>query len=372
MMTVDNSVYNHLSVQILARNPSEQPTSVDGSIAGIFTPEEKEDSALLGTFTADSFLKELIPDQPVPISLNPTEFTPLPVIDADFVLTDQAVITFNNDVSSIANLNSQILLTPVASIDYLLRSSFPPGEVRNSSPSSIANSSNSFDIQLDYRFDTAGFFDDPNRRAVLEAAASSWENIIQDEFTNIPAGSELFVENPQTGAEERFIIDNEIDDLVVFVGAQDLGTGVLGEGGPSGLLTDSSLVDRYNGSNFEPWTGSVSFSNTTDWFFDPTLNTSDDIPGGSYDFFSTALHELGHVLGIGTSSAFRALTTGSSFTGSRSTVANGGTPVPLSSDLGHLMVDGQATLMDLSSSPGSRSLVAPLDTAVLADIGYLV
>jgi len=354
VVKVDGSVYDNLPVQIAKDFGNPLAVLVD-SITGKLVPKNGRNS--VGSFTADYLLKDLIPDQPINISLNSTEAPYLQVID---VADDQTVINFTNKVSYLSNFNARLLFNPVASIGSLLRSSFTP-----------SGSINSFDIQFDYRFDTNGFFNHPNRRAVLEAAASAWENIIKDEFTDIPTGSGLFIENPQTGAEERFITNNDIDDLVVFVGAQELGTGVLGEGGPSGLLTNSSLVDRYNGSNFEPWTGSITFSETSDWFFDPTPNTSDDIPSGSYDFFSSALHELGHVLGIGTSSAFRALTIENSFTGSRSTAANGG-PVPLSSDLSHLMVNGQNTLMDPSSPPGLRSFIAPLDTAVLADLGYLV
>jgi len=368
MATADASVCEKFPSQIMGRDHNEQLAVLDGSIAGTFTIKDGENSARLGTFTDDYRLKNLVV-QPVNINLNATESAHLQVMDA---AEEQTVITFNDD-SSLTPLTSQLLLTPVASINHLIRSSSDSRGAGNPSqiPSAVIGSVNRFEIQLDYQFDTNGFFNDPNRRAVLEAAADSWENIIQDEFTNISAGAEVFAKNPQTGAEERFVLEQGIDDLVVFAGAGDLGAGVLGEGGPSGLLTDSDLVERYTGSNFEPWTGSITFSSTTDWFFDPTLNTSDDIPDGSYDFLSTALHELGHVLGIGTSSAFRALTTENSFTGYHATAANGG-PVPLSNDLSHLMLDGQATLMDLSSPPGSRSSVAPLDTAVLADLGYLV
>jgi hypothetical protein len=45
---------------------------------------------------------------------------------------------------------------------------------------------NSFNIVFDYRFDTSGFFNDPQRRATLEAAAKAWESLIADEFPNVP------------------------------------------------------------------------------------------------------------------------------------------------------------------------------------------
>ena len=49
----------------------------------------------------------------------------------------------------------------------------------------------SFNIKFDYRFDTEGFFNDPEKRIVLEQAAQIWSYYIQDEFTDIPAGEEI-------------------------------------------------------------------------------------------------------------------------------------------------------------------------------------
>ena len=40
----------------------------------------------------------------------------------------------------------------------------------------------SFSIKFDYRFDTEGFFDNPEKREVLEQAAQIWSYYIQDEF----------------------------------------------------------------------------------------------------------------------------------------------------------------------------------------------
>ncbi len=176
MVKVDGSVYDNLPLQI-AQYFGEQLATLDDNIAGKLTLKHGGDS--VGAFTGDYLLKDLIPDQPINTSLNSTDAPYLQVIDA---ADEQTVINFNNEVSYPANLTSRLLFNPVASIGSLLSSSYTP-----------SGSINSFDIQVDYRFDTDGFLNDPNRRAVVEAAASSWENIIKDEFTNIPAGSELFV-----------------------------------------------------------------------------------------------------------------------------------------------------------------------------------
>ena len=242
--------------------------------------------------------------------------------------------------------------------------------------------SGNFNIQFDYRFDTNGFFNDPNRRAVLEVAANVWENIITDEFANVPIGTSLYVENPQTTTFAQFASDYEIDDLVVFVGARSIDGpgGATSDGGPSATYNiGTSLDTRYSSSNFEPWTGSISFDNSEPWFFDTTPDTSNDIPPTEMDFLSVAMHELGHVLGITSGiNAFRSLTLNGYFNGPNAKALNGGNPIPLSPDLNHVQDGflvggvGPEALMDPSIAPGVRKLHTPLDVALLVDIGYQV
>src|SRR3954470_3629183 len=44
-----------------------------------------------------------------------------------------------------------------------------------------------FSINFDYRFDRAGFFDRPERRAALEAAAATWSARLTNDFLRVPA-----------------------------------------------------------------------------------------------------------------------------------------------------------------------------------------
>jgi VCBS repeat-containing protein len=235
-----------------------------------------------------------------------------------------------------------------------------------------------FNIQFDYRFDTNGFFGNA-QRSVLETAAAIWESHIKDEFTNVPVGTQLSVTNPQTNQNEQFLADFAIDDLVIFVGARQLGTGTLGQGGPSAIYTIGSDLDtRFNGDDFEPWTGAIAFDTSTNWFFDSTPNTDNDIPANSNDFLTTALHEIGHVLGFSTSVAFDNLVFGTSlFTGSNAISLNGGNGIPLELD-GHIQDGfliggvGPEALMDPTITVGTRKLPTNLDLAILADIGYQI
>jgi hypothetical protein len=288
--------------------------------------------------------------------------------------------TENNVVSTVIQdrLTGQVL----AILTGVDPSAISAGNFRTISDSGSSASGgqtgSSFDIRFDYRYDTNGFFNDPQRRAVLEAAANTWESIIKDEFPDTPVGTETpFVGNPQTNTDDTFVTDAPIDDLLVFVGAGNLGGNTLAVAGPSGF-SQSNL--RYTGSNFEPWIGSASFDASTKWFFDPTLDTADDIPSDAFDFYSVALHELAHVLGFGTSRAFQSLTSveNTSFNGDLAKAVNGGNSVPLDSndDLGHIAtgyrINGVAPLMNSTASPGTRTFATPVDIAMLADIGYII
>lgn len=247
-------------------------------------------------------------------------------------------------------------------------------------PAAIAlKAAGSFRIQFDYRFDTQGWFT-PARRASLESAARIWESIIADEFPDTPIGTPTpFVLNPETneyvGSNNIFTTDTLIDDVTIFVGARTLGGATLAVGAPSGNYTNEA---RYNGSDFEPWLGSISFNDSTNWFFDPTPDTGTDIPLSQTDFISTAVHEVGHILGFNRSSnAFNNFVVNDAFTGANALAANGGNPLPLQPGGAHIR-DGYEfggsgeVLMDPTSSSGVRQLPTALDAAVLDDVGYII
>lgn len=243
-------------------------------------------------------------------------------------------------------------------------------------------STHRFSIKFDYRFDTAGFFTS-DKRVALEAAGAVWSNLIHNDFPTLPKGTGIRLKNPENRDEDVWVnsIEEDIDDLIVFVGTSDAIPG-LGRGGPSGTTqTDdtalaAALVIRRDGPKFEPWAGSISFKPSSNFFFDQTPATADDIPVEAFDFTTTAAHELGHVLGFNNGTkAFTDLTSGSAFIGPTAQALYGG-PVPLMSDLGHfqdhLQSDGGDVLMDPGISNGIRVLPSHLDRAVFIDIGYQI
>jgi hypothetical protein len=238
-----------------------------------------------------------------------------------------------------------------------------------------------FVIQLDYRYDKAGFFADPVRRQALEGACRIWGRLLSDHFASVPQGTYIKVRDPEKPTEPAVAleIEYEIDDLVVFVGSASLPAGVTGISSPTAGLsgvTDgalaTSLQARFDGQPFQPWTAWISFDSRTDFFFDPHPELGSPVPAGMLDFVSVALHEIGHTLGFGTAAAFKTKISGGTFVGSNAQALHGG-PLPLANDLGHVpnttMSGGHRMLMDVSDSPGTRYLPTALDKAVLQDLG---
>lgn len=233
----------------------------------------------------------------------------------------------------------------------------------------------SFNIVFDYRYDASGFFTDPARRAALEEAARIWEAVIGDEFDDVSAGISFTILNPSNGVtREDVILTEAIDDLLIFVGARDLGGNVIGQAGPSGFdaigdIFTARITDNFRGqgpvTDFEPWAGVLAFDIDTDW------NFSLEYSSRGIDFITVALHEIAHVLGFSTASTFSTLTSEDTFSGANTLALTNGVGVPLSED-GHVQ-DGYANdtvLMDPTYSREGRTVPGDIDKAILADIGY--
>ncbi len=254
-----------------------------------------------------------------------------------------------------------------------------------------------FNIQFDYRFDTQGFFSDPLRKNILEQAAKIWESYLNDDFAPKPIGTTVSVPIadsygdlgvtgfPSFGRPLKTVtLSQPIDDLLIFAYSIDIPwwtySNILGFGESFEQSTDES--NRYNGDKFQPWVGTIAFNSgeLSQWqsgekfFFDTTPQTSYDVPNDQYDFLSIALHEIGHVIGIGKAPVFERQITDQGFNGPISRSLNKSQPIPLESDLKHIKegftLSGSAEdLMDPVLT-GTRQLPSPLDIAILGDIGY--
>ena len=256
------------------------------------------------------------------------------------------------------------------------------------------------DIVFDYTYDTNNFFAPQERRDTLDAAAAVFEARILDDLTAIEPGeqdtwSAVFA-NPQSGFQVSISnLTIPADTIIVYVGARNLtsGLGLGGPGGFSALSTPAFLdnlrtrgetgvdPDSTNDTDFSLWGGSIAFDNGVPWNF-----SLDQPSSGQNDFFSVAVHELGHVLGFGTSDSFRNKinTDNNTFTGTES-VAVYGSPVPMYVENGILedghfdagvasTIPGTTTLQESAMDPqitiGTRKVFTDVDWAALDDLGW--
>ncbi|MCA9085618.1 MAG: matrixin family metalloprotease, partial [Planctomycetaceae bacterium] len=249
-------------------------------------------------------------------------------------------------------------------------------------------------IQIDYSFDTNQFFADSSRRAILEQVAFEYESRITDSLDAItPSGQNSWTAtftNPSTGATGT--VNNPTipaNTVIVYVGGRDLPSG-LGLGGPGGYSASGSaswfqaiegrgeagvVRNSTTDTDFAPWGGSISFDNRVTWNFSTSQPTS-----GQNDFYSVALHEMGHLLGFGTSESFtNNINRRGQFDGTNSVQVFGGS-VPLFSDNSHFASGTMSTLpgtttaqeaaLDPELTTGTRKLLTALDWAAFDDLGW--
>ncbi len=286
----------------------------------------------------------------------------------------------------------------------------------------LPQQASAINVVIDYTYDSNSFFtNNTAARNSLEAAASLFSRMLDDTFSPIStppdfpstAGgtgiamwtwSHNFF-HPGTGANQVVVDDSFAqDEFRIYAGARSLTGTTLGQGGFGGgswaatnnggtfspaeisqinaITADFSLAveDRGETSGFARWGGSVTFDTDgpASFHFDHTTAPS----AGLADFFSVAVHEIGHVLGLGDSDEWFALVNNMSFTGANA-VAEFGGPVPLDQpDEDHFENDimstilGTSTIQEVSMDPdiaiGMRKLWTNLDAAALSDIGWEV
>lgn len=276
-----------------------------------------------------------------------------------------------------------------------MRSSFNISGLVAAAALALSQPASAISILFDYSYDSSGFFSGANasRQTLLNQAASEFTSRIQDHLTAItPSGSNSFgvsFFNPSSTSvvtlNNYSVADNAV---IVYVGAQDLGSSTLGQGGPGGYSFSGSSAFANSiargqagalnnpATDFGPWGGSISFnSGLSNWYFGSANPTSGN---GLYDFYSVAVHELGHLLGFGTADSFGNLVAGSNFTGPASSTLYGGF-VPLA-DGAHWLEGlnsttggvSQEVAMDPLLGTGTRMHFTELDFAALRDTGWQI
>ena len=228
----------------------------------------------------------------------------------------------------------------------------------------MPNSARGIDVVVDYRYDTNSFFDPTNpegqlARDALEAAAERYSDVISTSLRQAVLRDNnddprIGFTHPGTGNSYQISAAGSVaSDVIVTVGGQPAteysggftlaedewilfaGGRPLTSAGIGGTGTGTNFSDIYgagdshlnrgfrsSGSvgNLPVWGGAISFdnSNDRDWHFDHT--TAAD--GGKLDFYTIALHEIGHVLGLASSwNEWEDNSTGNSFVGSETVAA---------------------------------------------------
>jgi hypothetical protein len=235
-------------------------------------------------------------------------------------------------------------------------------------------------IQLDYSYDTFGFFNNAEARATLERVAAELGNSLNANLAAlVPSGGNQWTAsffNPATGGQVNLSnLAIGANTIRLFAGARDLPGGAAGVGGFGGYgITGSqswiNTVQTRGHAGFAPWGGSITFDTNLRWHFGATTAGLDS---GELDFYSVAVHELGHVLGIGTANQWRNLISGGAFRGGNAMGVYGGA-VPVTADGAHwadgVTVNGQAVSLDPSLTYGQRVNWTNLDAAALRDLGW--
>lgn len=289
-------------------------------------------------------------------------------------------------------------------------------------------------ITIDYTFDTGAnapkFFGVGNpggaaagaqAKAALEAAAGYYSTILTDTFSAIQApanftstkgGTATFswsptVRSPLTGDTVPAPLQSvALNEYRIFASARGLSGGTVGVGGfgaggyeyavssSNGFnpgeynaqvqkvnAFETAVTTRGQTSGFVAWGGSITFDNdgSTNWHYDHSTAPA----AGKSDFYSVAIHELGHALGLGISEEWLMKGTGPNFTGSNATsVYNGNPPLSAPEHGGHWKsgtmskVFGTSIVQEAAMDPeinnGTRKYLTALDAAALKDIGWSV
>ncbi|MGL6074692.1 MAG: matrixin family metalloprotease [Fimbriiglobus sp.] len=238
------------------------------------------------------------------------------------------------------------------------------------------------DIVVDYSYDTSGFFNNPETKAAFERAVQAHEARLDSSFSAIPAGSgnnqwQAIATHPSNGSELRVSnLSVPANTMIIYAGGMaDTGpeAGLGGPGGfwASGTRAFQNTVATRGVTGFSSWGGSVSFDTTMNWYLGEDAS---GLRSNQIDFYSVAVHELGHVFGFGTSDQFTSLISGNSLVGTNTTAAGGS--VRISADRAHFAQGTRSNGEPVSMQPileaNQRVEFSALDYAVLKDLGWTV
>lgn len=237
-----------------------------------------------------------------------------------------------------------------------------------------------FKIELDYRFDTTGYWTQPMREAA-EWAADQWEDRISDDFPTLYAGETVTaaIGSGSGRRSERVTLDHNVDDMLIFLSSdtsyQHVATTFTQFQARNHELFERQL-DR---DNAEPAIAGISFSsqyvNESDVDATPAQVPYDYERYGSVQ--RIMMHEIGHALGIGNTSygawAEHFDRNTMSFMGPATTALYGPSGVPMVDYGGYHVDPGFAPSIvtpSYNALRNSNAYISQCDLAILQDMGY--
>ncbi|MCL2161625.1 MAG: PEPxxWA-CTERM sorting domain-containing protein [Betaproteobacteria bacterium] len=195
-------------------------------------------------------------------------------------------------------------------------------------------------LDIIFEYDSSSGFYTQERRDAIERAASHYENYI-------------------------------MDDVNVFVSMESV---------PGNVLFMAQAIPATHSADFQnDWRGTIVFNESPRWY-----SGIDESAVDNYDLFSTALHELGHILGVGPADTWLAQISNGYFYGENAVSVYGGA-VPLGGRNDHWAEGVESTLpsteiwqLAVFEAYGyyypdvRRQYLTDLDLAGLADIGWTI
>jgi hypothetical protein len=253
-------------------------------------------------------------------------------------------------------------------------------------------------FQFDYRYDSRGFFNAPERREALETAGrmvnryvDSLEAIIPSPPTN--TWSSFFT--PPDNSSSIILSNLEVpaDTMQIFVGgadidgrlAQAIDTAPVGFGSP-----EWKAIVSYRGepgaalrpaTDFGPMGGTITFNDDPSEFQWHFSDSTTGLESKEFDFITVAMHEILHLLGVGISVSWNdQVNDVRQFTGPAARLVGSPTNPNLELDAteAHWKSGTKSTwngkvqeaLLAPGIFPGRRAFVTALDRAVLRDLGW--
>ncbi len=366
------------------RTPTSPRSSTSATVPGVVDFSNlvfDGTEGAMGTFQVRLNLAQA-PTSSVILTLAPGNFL---VVDADNNLANgtQNTITFTptdwsqprtvwfiaeKDGVSTDRLTGNTIAYAVNNSGTITTGTFDIGPIKNT----YAPDTTRFNIELDFRNDTTGFWT-KERRAIAQKAADDWVYRVDlgyqiiSEWTGIQLNHSISkIGNDGNYTAQTFSTKQYVDDLLVFVNTINTNGTAGGYGGPEyeigGWLTSPDLMPRV---------GQIAI--------DPAV--------GDRYLYNAVSHEIGHTLGLvglnwaGFLQQDLTMPQTAVFKGAYSTAVNGGKFIPLQSQDGPNPVTGTYdywhpafSVQSMMSYGWMYTLSAPtvLDYAMLADSGYAI